>query len=344
MTARTARPGAPPALAAARDRVAAPMRAAVEHIPDARMRRIAGYQLGWWDADGVATAEGQGKTVRPALVLLASRAVSGSADPGVPAGVAVELVHNFSLLHDDIMDRDVERRHRPTGWVTFGEGQAILAGNAMLAAAVDTLVREDPRHERTVPLLLAVVQQLISGQSADLALEGDESAELDDVLAMEEGKTAALLAGSLALGAAAAGAEPAVERALSETGRLLGLAFQLVDDVLGIVGNSAVTGKSASSDVRAGKRSAPVVAALRSGTTAGDELGTLLRDGAPQTEAEVDRAVELVTAAGGIEWARSESGRLLDRALAELRGAALVDATAVGELVDVARFLVQREW
>ncbi|HVU91929.1 MAG TPA: polyprenyl synthetase family protein, partial [Jatrophihabitans sp.] len=116
------------------------LRAEVERLADPRMRRIAGYQLGWWDADGTPTPGGGGKAIRPTLAVLAAEA-AGDAAAGVPVAVALELVHNFSLLHDDIMDRDVERRHRPTGWVAFGEGQAILAGNAMLVAAIQTLQR-----------------------------------------------------------------------------------------------------------------------------------------------------------------------------------------------------------
>jgi len=344
MTTRVSRSGLPAAVAHARDLVDAPLRAAVNRLENEQMRLIAGYQLGLWNAAGEPDDAGGGKALRPALVLLAAQAAGGSPDPGVPAAVAVELVHNFSLLHDDIMDRDVERRHRPTGWVVYGEGQAILAGNAMLTAAVETLLRDDPCSARTVPVLLSTVQQLISGQSADLALEGDDTAQLEDVLAMEEGKTAALLAGSLALGASAAGAAAAVVERLAEAGRLLGLAFQIVDDVLGIVGDSTVTGKSASSDIRAGKRSAPVVAALNSGTDAGRELRDLLHDGPPESEEQIVRAVQLIEAGGGLTWAAAESERLLEQAVDQLHAAGLEHDGAAGDLEQVARFLVRRDW
>jgi geranylgeranyl diphosphate synthase type I len=261
----------------------------------------------------------------------------------VPAAVAVELVHNFSLLHDDIMDRDVERRHRPTGWVAFGEGQAILAGNAMLVAAVDVLVRTDPAHERTVRVLLDSVQRLISGQSADIALEQSNDAQLADVLDMEHGKTAALMSGSLMLGALAGGAAEAAVEHLYRAGEAVGLAFQLIDDVLGVVGDPSVTGKSDSSDVRAGKRSAPIVAALRAGTPESARLEKLFADGPPESDDAVRAAVELIEAAGGVAWAEGEAERLLGEALDELAAADLPNHGARDEIADLARYLVDRD-
>jgi Geranylgeranyl pyrophosphate synthase len=337
------RPATPAAITRVRSLVDPALRAAVEQLDDPLMRRIASYQLGWCDADGSPTDAG-GKAIRPTLAVLASEAVCGAAEPGVAGAVAVELVHNFSLLHDDIMDRDVERRHRPTGWVAFGEGQAILAGNAMLTAAVDVVARQSPHAESAVAALLDTVQHLISGQSADLALEQCADATLDDVLAMEGGKTAALIAGSLALGAIGAGADDAVVTRLAEAGRLLGLAFQLVDDVLGVVGDPSVTGKSASSDVRAGKRSAPIVAALTSGTDAAARLAELLRAGPPESDEAVAEAVRLIVAAGGVQWAGDEAERLLARALDELAGSGMPHAAAVSDLEELARFLVHRVW
>jgi geranylgeranyl diphosphate synthase type I len=338
MTAKLDQTSTPAAIARTRALVAPALLASVDGLSDERMRLVAGYQLGLWDADGTP-ADGGGKAIRPALVLLAAEAVGGAAEAGIPGAVAVELVHNFSLLHDDIMDRDVERRHRPTGWVAFGEGQAILAGNAMLTAAIEILVRDDPR---SVPMLLSTVQELIKGQSADLALEGNDDATIDDVLDMEAGKTAALMAGSLAIGAIAAGASDEVVARLAEVGRLVGIAFQLIDDVLGVVGDTAVTGKSASSDVRAGKRSAVVVAALRSGTPEGEQLAELLRAGAPETDDDVARAVALIEAAGGVEWANAEAERLVVQAHEYLEQTELPHRGAVADLREIADFLVRR--
>jgi geranylgeranyl diphosphate synthase type I len=332
----------PAVLSRGRDLVQPAMRAAVDRLEDALLRRIAGYHLGWFDVEGRPVESGGGKAIRSTLAVLSAEAAGGAAGDGVPAAVAVELVHNFSLLHDDIMDRDVERRHRPTGWVVFGEGQAILAGNAMLTAAVQVLVRSGVGGQRALPCLLTAVQDLISGQSEDLALEGGKSVRLDQVLHMEAGKTAALLACASSIGAVAVGATDAVVAGLAAFGHELGMAFQLIDDILGITGDAAVTGKSASSDVRAGKRSAPIVAALDSGTDAAHRLARLLRDGPPRSEDDIRLATKLIDEAGGLDWAAREADLRLTRGLAHLDALDLRPEPAA-ELAELARFVVERD-
>jgi geranylgeranyl diphosphate synthase type I len=328
-------------LARVRDQVEPALRGAVERLTDARMRAVAGYHFGWLDAEGHPAEGSAGKAMRPALVVLGAQAAGGTGDEAIAPAVAVELVHNFSLLHDDIMDRDVERRHRPTGWVVFGEGQAILAGNAMLTLAIDELLRSGAPGRRALPLLLDSVQILISGQSADLALEQRATVTLDEVLEMEAGKTASLMSCAAAIGALASGADEAAVAHLAAFGSEIGMAFQLVDDVLGIVGDSAATGKSSSSDIRAGKRSAPIVAALGSGTDAGERLAALFGAGPPTSEDDVALAAKLVDEAGGLEWATSEARRRFDRGLAEL--AAVGSNLAVAELEALARYVVERD-
>ncbi|MGH8862973.1 MAG: polyprenyl synthetase family protein, partial [Jatrophihabitantaceae bacterium] len=318
------------------------LRAAVQRLEDPLLRRIAGYHLGWLDADGAPVHGGGGKAFRPTLAVLSAEAGGGTASDGVPAAVAVELVHNFSLLHDDIMDRDVERRHRPTGWVVFGDGQAILAGNAMLTAAVQALVDAGPAAQRAVPHLLASVQDLIRGQSEDLELEGRSRVSLDDVLHMEGGKTAALLACACSIGAVMVGGSDDVVAGLFAVGFELGMAFQLVDDILGITGDPSATGKSSSSDVRAGKRSAPIVAALDSGTPAGARLARLLDGGPPASEDDVRLATKLIDEAGGLGWAASEADRWLSGALARLEDLD-IPPDAAAELADLARYVVERD-
>jgi geranylgeranyl diphosphate synthase type I len=331
----------PAAIDRARELVDPALRDAVDRIDDERMRLVAGYQLGWWQADGsVVEGSGGGKAIRPTLCVLSAEA-AGDAAAGVASGVALELVHNFSLLHDDIMDRDVERRHRPTGWVAFGDGQAILAGNAMLTAAIETMLRDGERSQRVLPDLMSTVQVLISGQSQDLALEQSRDATLDQVLKMEHGKTAALISCASSIGAAAAGAGERVVVGLAEYGRLIGLAFQLVDDVLGIVGDPRVTGKSASSDLRAGKRSVPVVAALTAGTPASRLLADALDAGPLVSDAQVAAAAEFVQDAGGIEWATAEARRLTDRASAALAATGLPQH-ARDEFEGMSSYLVAR--
>ena len=333
----------PDALGRVRGLIQPALRTAVDRLDDAQMRRIACYHMGWCEADGRPTEGGGGKAIRPSLAVLSAEAAGGSAAQGVASAVAVELVHNFSLLHDDVMDRDTERRHRPTGWVVYGPGQAILAGNAMLAAAIEVLVDTGASGQRSLPCLLAATQRLISGQSADLRLEGQPSVDLDEVLCMEAGKTAALMACSASIGALAVGAPAAVVEGLAAFGHELGMAFQLVDDILGVVGDSAVTGKSSSSDVRAGKRSAPIVAALRAGGEASRRLGDLLAAGPLASEEDVTLAIKLIDEAGGLEWAGREADARLTQALAHLDALASPRPAAVAEIAALARYVVARD-
>jgi len=319
------------------------MRAVVDSLADPHMRLISQYQLGWVTADGSPVDGGGGKAIRPALAVLSAEVAGAAPEVAIPAAVAVELVHNFSLLHDDVMDRDVERRHRPTGWVVYGEGQAILAGNAMLTVAVQALNGDGAPGARALPLLLDTVQELVSGQSRDLLLESAEDVALDDVLSMEAGKTAALMGCAASIGALAAGAPDDVVSRLAGFGVDVGMAFQLVDDLLGVTGDPAVTGKSSSSDVRAGKRSAPIVAALRSGTEAGRRLQELFAGKPPTSEADVALATELIADAGGLEWASREANRRLASAIDQVSGSGLHEP-AVSELTAVARFIVDRDY
>ena len=226
------------------------------------------------------------------------------------AAVAVELVHNFSLLHDDIMDNDTERRHRPTAWTVFGVGAAILAGDALLALAQDLLLEDgNPQGAWAARCLSAAVQRLIGGQGADLAFEKRDDVTLAECLDMAGDKTAALMACACSIGAVHLGAPPTLAMGLAGFGAHVGLAFQLTDDLLGIWGAPEVTGKPVRADLRARKKSLPVVAALNSGTPEAAELRALLTDPAPLTEDDLVRAADLVVAAGGKDWAESRGRR-----------------------------------
>src|SRR3984885_16319300 len=161
----------PEGVALARDLVGPAMESAISRLtPDVRI--VAAYHLGLADAEGNPTGGGSGKALRPALALLSARAAGAPAERGVTSARAVELVHNFSLLHDDIMDGDTERRHRPTAWTVFGVGAAILAGDALLALAQDLLLEDTaPGGLWAARCLSTAVTRLIAGQGEDLAFE-----------------------------------------------------------------------------------------------------------------------------------------------------------------------------
>ncbi|MFE9170467.1 family 2 encapsulin nanocompartment cargo protein polyprenyl transferase [Streptomyces kebangsaanensis] len=324
------------------------LRAAVESLP-ASMRRIARYHLGWEHADGTPATGNGGKAIRPALVLTAAAALGG---PGAEAGAtraaaAVELVHNFTLLHDDVMDRDATRRHRPTAWTVFGDTGAILAGDALQALALRLLAEDrHPASQAATARLAACVVELCEGQRADTALEHRAPGEvaLTEVLVMAEAKTGALLGCACALGALYAGAGEEEAGALDAFGRQAGLAFQLIDDVIGIWGDPARTGKPAGADLAARKKSLPVVAALTSGTPAAAELAELYarphREGR-EGEEELERTALAVERAGGRDWAQAQAADRMARAVDEL-ARAVPDPAHAGGLLALAEFVTRR--
>ncbi|HEX6498644.1 MAG TPA: polyprenyl synthetase family protein [Micromonosporaceae bacterium] len=310
---------------------------------DPRTRLVCGYHLGFWDADGTPASAG-GKGLRPALALLSARAAGAAPERGLPAAVAVELVHNFSLLHDDVMDHDTERRHRATAWAVFGAGPAILAGDALLSLANEALTdAPEPTAPDAVRHLNVEVRRLIAGQSADLAFEDRDEVGIDECLTMVEHKTAALISCACSLGAELCGAPPALTAGLAGYGRHLGLAFQLVDDLLGIWGSPEVTGKPALSDLRARKKSVPVVWAERSGTTPGHAFADLYRLRRELTPAEVEMAALLIEAAGAREWTATRARREVAAARAELDVLDL-PGDVRAELDALAAFVVERDY
>ncbi len=328
-------------LARTRKSVDPRLRAAVATLPRS-MRRIAGYHFGWLNADGSAAGGDAGKAIRPALVLAAAQALGGTAESAVRAAAAVELVHNFTLVHDDVMDRDPTRRHRPTVWTVFGVPDAILAGDAMQALATRVLAEDPhPAAAEAAARLAACVIELCDGQHADCSFEQRSDVSLNECLAMAEAKTGALLGCACALGALYAGADQAAVEAMDAFGRQVGLAFQLIDDLIGIWGDPEVTGKPVGADLAARKKSLPVVAALRSGTPAGGLLAAMYASGRPLSDADLVEAADAVERAGGRDWAQIQAGDRMAGAIGHLSGA-VPDGDRVGDLLALAELVTRR--
>ncbi|MGH8922598.1 MAG: family 2 encapsulin nanocompartment cargo protein polyprenyl transferase, partial [Actinomycetes bacterium] len=295
------------------------LRAAVDTLP-CSMRRIAGYHFGWWNEHGHPEQATEGKAIRPTLVLLSAQAVGGVPTAAVPAAAAVELIHNFSLLHDDVLDGDLTRRHRRTAWSVFGVSAAILAGDALLTLALDVLATSGhPAATDGTRMLSAAVQDLIDGQSTDLSFEQRTEVTLAECVSMAERKTAALIGCACAMGASFGGGSPEQIPYLRGFGAQLGLAFQYVDDLLGIWGDPAVTGKPVHSDLRSRKKSLPVVAALTSNTPAGCELAALYHRDQPLSETDLVHTAELIEVAGGRAWSQTQADDLLAQAMRDLQ-------------------------
>jgi geranylgeranyl diphosphate synthase, type I len=330
------------ALQRARELTAPALRAAVERL-DPTCREQAAYHLGFLNTDG-SPGPGGGKAVRPALALLSAEAAGAPATVGLPGAVAVELVHNFSLVHDDLMDGDIERRHRPTVWARWGATAAILTGDALLALAQEVLLEATSPHAQAAGRALAAsTRTLIRGQAEDVAFERRSQVGVDECLAMAAGKTGALLATSATIGALLAGAPCDLVAALDTFGAELGMAFQLVDDLLGIWGDPAVTGKPVLSDLRSRKKSLPVTYAVRHGGAAGAELARWLAAPEEPTEDGLHRAAALVADGGGREWAIAEARRRHERAEWAVRSVEVPDDVR-DRLLALGRLLAERKF
>lgn len=311
-----------------------------------RLQRMAGFSFGWWDLDGTPQ-DGvgmSGKGIRQGLALLSAEAAGGSTKVAIPGAVAVELVHAFSLVHDDIMDGDEQRRHRLTLWKAYGVGPAILTGDALLALAVETIANVRSQHAPAAMSHLATaVTDLACGQAQDIDFEtrpwtGSQAVGVHEYRTMADQKTGSLLSCAAAIGAILAGAADPVVHALALAGRHLGQVFQAVDDLLGIWGDPSVTGKPVFNDLRRGKKTLPVLAAIDSDTSPGHHLGELLAHQNRLDDHLLPVAANLIEKAGGRCLAREESQRNLMCALRVL-GAAPITDSAAAELAIVARFL-----
>ncbi len=268
--------------------------------------RMMHYHMGWVDQEGRRVEGDRGKRIRPMITLLVCEAVCGTCEPARPAAAAVELIHNFSLLHDDIEDRSPTRRNRPTVWTLWGEANAINVGDALLALAFLAIphLSQPGTSQALSSQMLQVVGEvcvkLTHGQYLDMAFESREQVTTEEYLNMIGGKTAALLSGAAHLGALAAGANESVQTHYAAFGENLGMAFQVLDDVLDIWGDPAVTGKEAAIDIRQRKKSLPILYGLARSA----ELRALYAQPGPLNEAAVSRAVELLDRAGARQYAR----------------------------------------
>ncbi len=247
------------------------LRHALDHPllqPVPELKVMLEYQMGMDDAPGSGSA--QGKRLRPLLLLLSNHAVGGDWRKALSAAAAVELMHNFSLIHDDIEDKSEMRRGRPTVWAKWGTPQAINVGDAMLGLAQLTLLQESELlHEQSAVELFRLFNQtlvrLTSGQYLDLAFERAADIGLEDYDRMAAGKTGALLAACFEMGAVLGDADPTTRQRMAETGRAAGRAFQIQDDWLGIWGSEKYTGKSIHSDLVERKKTFPVILGIQNG-------------------------------------------------------------------------------
>jgi geranylgeranyl diphosphate synthase type I len=296
--------------------------------------------MGWEDQDGRPSTTG-GKRIRPALALLAAEAVGGTARDALPGAVAVELIHNFSLVHDEIQDHDEQRHGRPTAYSLIGEAQAINVGNLLYTRAIRALTDapgEPARRLDALRVLNRAVNRMLEGQWQDLDFETRDDVTVQDYLAMVAGKTGALLGAPLEIGALLAEASPELAASLGSWGEQVGLAFQAQDDYLGTWGDPNQTGKSNTNDIQRRKKTLAIVHGLNDPDAAAIIRRAFADDGSRPNVTEVLRTLEM---AGADELCQAEARRQVDKAAATLDGLRLAPG-ARAELDAVALFLVER--
>jgi geranylgeranyl diphosphate synthase type I len=298
------------------------------------------YHMGW-TGEG-AGPEATGKRIRPVMVLLCTSASGGNWESALPAAATVELVHNFSLVHDDIQDNSPKRRGRDTVWTKWGMPMAINVGDALFVLSNQAIIDLKEKFPADVVVKAAEILHntcldLTRGQYMDMSYEKRTDLTPDDYWPMIAGKTAALLSACCHLGAVLGGADEDKQDAYRSFGQYLGLAFQVQDDILGIWGNEAVTGKSVASDLVEGKNSLPVLAGL----SANKKFAERWRQG-PIHAYEVEEIAKLLAAEGGYGTAHEASKQMTDLALLNLR-----EADPQGEagdaLFDLAEKLLKRD-
>ncbi|HZQ10335.1 MAG TPA: polyprenyl synthetase family protein [Anaerolineae bacterium] len=302
------------------------------------------YHLGWTDANGNPARADTGKRLRPLLCLWSCEAAGGDWRKALPAAAALELIHNFSLLHDDIEDQSEERRGRKTVWNVWGLAQAVNAGDAMFVLAhlaLDKLganISLD-RYSEIHRAFDAATLKLTHGQYLDIGYEGATGVTLEQYFEMVRGKTAALIAVSCEIGARLATADERIIRAFVDYGENAGIAFQIADDVLGLWGDPEVTGKSARTDLLSRKKSYPVLAAMYS--IKGEELRALYEK-REWSEPDIQHIEKIFMETSVREQAIREAKSYAQRGLSALESSGLHNE-AVTRLKNLVHEMVDRE-
>jgi len=310
------------------------------------------YALGWQESNGAAR-EGGGKGIRPSLTLITAEALRPDAanearKRAVGGAAAIELVHTFSLVHDDIQDGDLERHHRETVWVVWGRAQAINVGDALRELSEHALRRSSEAGVGAESVLAAqrllsdTTLEMIEGQYMDLEFEGRSDVSVDQYLAMIERKTGAMIGCSMAMAGLLAIDDAATAAILNRAGRRLGLCFQIRDDWLGIWGDSDATGKSSDNDIRRRKKTYPIVYAFeRADQSARATLDTIYAQ-ETLSEADVDEVLGILARLGAAQAADAAAAAQL-AAFSDETAALELSPAATATFDEVAQFMLQRD-
>jgi geranylgeranyl diphosphate synthase, type I len=277
------------------------------------------YPLGWVDEQGQPYPGSTGKRIRPTLLLLCAESAGGDWRQALPAAAAVELLHNFSLVHDDIQDNSPTRHGRPTVWKIWGIANAINVGDAIFSLAYKSLegLSSNIDAETTVRAWAIFNQtnlELTRGQHLDMRFESQPSVTVGEYISMIRGKSAALISACAQMGALIGSGSQELAQHYADFGLNLGIAFQIRDDILGIWGDPSVTGKSAATDILSRKKSLPVLYAL----SRNNELVEIYQRPS-MDEAGLQRTLQILHEAGSRQYAQESELQFYNQAIESLK-------------------------
>ena len=282
-----------------------------------------------------------GKMLRPALTLITAEAVGGNKESALKAGAAIELIHTFSLIHDDIMDQDDMRRGMPSVHKVWGDDVAILAGDTLFSKAFEIIIGSEgtssDQNNKALATVADACVKICEGQASDMGFEERFDVTEDEYMEMIFKKTGALIAAATKAGAIMGGADDEVIDAMYEYGRLIGLAFQIQDDYLDLAADEETLGKPIGSDIGKGKMTIIAIKGLASDDS--DRLLEILK-AENNSQDEIDEAIEILTNCGAIEYARNLAQESVVKAKEVLE--ILDDSSSKQVLADIADFVLER--
>ena len=306
------------------------------------------YAMGWSDIHGNPESTSKGKALRPTLCLLASQATGEPIIQALPAAISLELIHNSSIIHDDIQDLDETRRHRPTLWKVWGKSKSLVVGD-ILKIIADITLWNLPNNTQTfvqvqhaIKLITQAYLEMVEGQFLDISFEGRLDINLEEYLRMIGKKTSALIRCSLHVGALLGTNDQKIVQSFRKYGESLGLLFQIRDDILGVSGDTKFTGKPVGADIRRKKNTLPVIFAMEQ--VKGKDIQTLrnIYRNPDVTENEVHTALDIIEKVGAIKYANDlaqKHEKIAITTIKELK----ISPEVHGELRNIANFLMTRE-
>jgi geranylgeranyl diphosphate synthase type I len=307
------------------------------------------YHLGWLDENLRPIEQYRGKRFRPTLCLLTYNALSGVYDKALPAAAALELIHNFSLIHDDIEDMDEERRHKPTVWKLWGVPHAINVGDGMhvMANLAALNLRDRNVTESKIVDVLAILNntviELCEGQYLDMDFEGRTDVTPEMYIDMISRKTAALIEASTHIGAILATNDESTIKHFRAFGRKIGIAFQIVDDILGIWQDAKKTGKPHASDIKNKKKTLPVLYAFEKASKEDRETLIEIYEKESSSEEDIKKVLHILEKVNAQTYSRRIADKYEKEAISHLEKTG-INNEAMEKLKILADFLIYRTY